>query len=293
MDGIIIIALKKQSYYCGAFNLALSIKHFNPNINITLVSDGGHQSNYWIEHYSVFDTIKQMDESDYIDNGIFQPGLAKLNINKYTPYDNTLYIDADSLCLQDLAPLFDKLKNNPQNNFFLSHVLGSGLKHQDIHYNPWATNEKIWDYFNLEDQDKLITFNTSWIFFVKESATVFETARDYYNKGFGLLNLKTKWGASYPDELFFTGTCAYLGINPKIDLNVMFFGNEIDSRTLTELQEQYYTFTLYGGGKGKTTVRLQYITWYDKLMFKFCQAKGIEHRFKAPLLMKNKHVNNK
>lgn len=289
MDGVIILALKKQAYYCAAFNLAYSIKHYNKNINVTLVSDGGHESVFMPQHYKAFDTIKRIENSDYNYNGMFEPGFAKLNINKYSDYDNTLYIDADSLVLQDLEPLLNKLK--VMEGLFYSNVVGSGGINDEIHYNMWAHNKDLWSFFKLKNEVKIHTFNTSWFFFRKKSKKVFDKALQNFSKDFGIENLKTQWGGTYPDELFFTGTTAQLNINPTSDIDVMFFGNELSDLSLTELQEKYYSFTLFGGGIGQPTVKLSYIEWYDRLMFSMLSKDNMEHYFKVNILLSGKHIN--
>ena len=287
MNGVIILCLKKPTYAMGAFNLAQSIKHYNPQINITLVSDGEHTKHYRQEHYLPFDSIKQINLCDYTGkDGRFQPGYAKLSIDKYSDYEHTLYIDADSLVLKDIQPLIDKLILLPGN--FYSNVLGGGIKTEEISYSPWATNDQLWSYFDLPDNRKIHTVNSSWFYFNKKSSAIFKKFRENFNKGFSEADLKNKWGSTLPDELFIVGTLAQLEINPTFDESVMFFGNEIDKRSLTELQDDYYAFTLYGGSR---TVRDIYITWYDRLMFSFCEPKLIEHRFKALALLSGKHVN--
>jgi hypothetical protein len=289
-QGVIILALKKDAYFCGAFNLALSIKFYNPNINITLLSDGGHVRVYNALQYSVFDNIKEIAKEDTTDaNGVFCPAKAKININKYTPYDNTLYIDADSLCLQDLQPLFNSL--NLLGGSFYSHYFATGTKESDIEYNPWATNTQIWDFFKLKEDAKLNTINSSWIYFNKKSDKLFKKVNENYNKNFGIDNLKIRWGGTMPDELYFVGSLAQLDINPNSNIKAMFFGNEIDARSTSQIEEDFYFITLFGGGVGRTTVRDKYITFYDKLLHKICAKKGIDHKYKAHLILTNKHVN--
>lgn len=288
MNGIIILALKNQSYYQGAANLALSIKHYSPKMNITLVSDMGHLKCFRPEHYASFDWIKEIKEEDFNDENGFSPALAKINIHKYSTYDNTLYIDADSLVLQDIQPLMDKLISLKGN--FYSNVLGEGGFNDDITYQAWATNEKLWDYFNLKKEDIVYTFNTSWFFFTKNSKKIFNKVLKNYHGGFKKEDLKNKWGSSLPDELFFYGTLAQMKINPKVDFDVCFFGDKIDSRTLTELQNDYYMFTLYGG---RTTVRLNYREWYDRLVNSIWRKLGYNHLFKAHGIMQGKHVHTK
>lgn len=287
MNGIIILALKKPAYALGAFNLAHSIKYFNPEINITLVSDGEHQRHYREEHYKPFDSIKSMNLCDYTDkNGRFQPGYAKLSIDKYSDYEHTLFIDADSLVIKDIQPLIDDLILSKGD--FFSNVLGSGFIGDEISYSPWATNEQIWSYFALPNDRKITTINSSWFYFNKKADKIFAVARKSFLNGFKEEDLKTKWGTTLPDELFIVGTLAQMEINPKYEKDVMFFGNVIDNRSLSDLENDYFAFTLYGGAR---TVRDVYTSWYDRLMFKFCEAKGFEHRFKAYSILSGKHVN--
>lgn len=274
--GVIILALRKPAYSTGAFNLAMSIKYYNPDINIALLTDGEHLKHYRAEHYSVFDWIKEVNLCDYIDkNKAFQPALAKLNIHKYSTYDQTLYIDADSLVLQDLRPLFDRLK-------------GSSFKSNFIEgYTQWTDKETFNSFFGVDFGQ---TINSSWFYWEKD-ISVFEQANDFYAKGFPIDKIAPKWGSgTLPDELFFNAAITKTNTDAKVDFPVMFFGNVIDARTLTELQEQHFMFTLYGGIR---TVRSIYVDFYDRLLFKICESKGIEHRFKAHGILTQKHVNNK
>ena len=94
-----------------------------------------------------------------------------------------------------------------------------------------------------------------------------------------------------PDELYFVGSLAQLDINPNSNIKAMFFGNEIDARSTSQIEEDFYFITLFGGGVGRTTVRDKYITFYDKLLHKICAKKGIDHKYKAHLILTNKHVN--
>ena len=287
MNGVIILSLKKYAYYQAAANLAMSIKHFNKNINITLVSDGVHNEHFRAEHYAYFDWIKEIDELDFNDDYGFSPALAKINIYKYSTYDNTLYIDSDTLVLQDIQPLIDNLVSLEGN--FYSNVLGSGGFSDDIRYQAWATNQKLWDYFKLDKEQKIYTFNTSWFFFRNNSENIFKRVYNNYFSGFSKLDLKNKWGGSLPDELFFYGTLAQLNINPTVNFDVCFFGENVDSRSLDELEKQHYMFTLYGG---RSTVRLIYREWYDRLCHMMCARNGLNHYFKSDNILKDKHVNN-
>lgn len=273
-QGVIILSLKKAAYSMGAFNLALSIRHYNPSIHITLVTDNEHQRHFHPEHYTVFDSIKTISPSHFIDRGLFQPALAKLNISKYSSYKRALYLDADSIVLQDIQPLFDKLNGHE----FKGNVING--------YTQWTDEQTFRQFFGFACG---VTINSSWFYF-EDGCRVFEQALKFYSKGFDQEKIEPKWGVSLPDELFFNAALIKTKINPKVDYEPMFFGNVIDQRSLSEIQDQFFSLTLYGGQK---TVRRVYIDFYDRLCFKFCTERGIEHRFKADEIIKHKHVLNK
>ena len=271
-QGVIILSLKKSAYSLAAFNLALSIKYFNPNINITLVSDGEHRKHYQPQHYAVFDWIKDIDECHYVDfDGTFQPALAKININKYSSYNGTLYIDADSICFQDLQPLFDTLKGNS----FKGNIVKD--------YTQWTSAINFREFFGF-DYGKVI--NSSWFYF--EDSKVFDKANEFYSKGFKKENINPKWGNTFPDELFFNASLIALNIDCSIDFDLMFYGNLIDNRETTEIVKTHYLMTLYGNRK---TTRLIYLDYYDRLMNKICISFGFNHKYKVDSIMNGKHVN--
>lgn len=271
-QGVIILSLRNKSYPMGAYNLALSIKHYNPSISITLVTDNEHQKHYRPEHYEVFDSIKTIARHHFIDDGMFQPALAKLNIDKYSSYDQTLYIDADSLVLQDIQPIFERLKGQE----FKGNVIPG--------YVQWTDEGTFKSFFGV---DFGVTINSSWMYFEKD-CRVFEQAREFYSKQFDLEKIEPKWGRSLPDEMFINASLSLLGIDASISFDVMFFG--IDHRTLTELQNDFYMFTLYGG---RNTVRGVYIDFYDSLCRNMSKVNGFDHLFKARDILSNKHVNNR
>jgi hypothetical protein len=181
--------------------------------------------------------MREIKQEDYINSGDFCPALAKINLHKYSTYEESLYIDADSLCLKDLQPLFDKLKGSD----FKSNVIPG--------YTNWTDEETFKSFFGV-DFGK--TINTSWFYW--EDPRVFVQANKYYSEGFPLDKITPKWGGTYPDEMFFNASLTKLNIDPSFD-DVMFFGNNIDARTFDKIEEHYFAFTLYGN---RTTVRKIY-----------------------------------
>jgi len=271
--GIIILALNKQSYACAAFNLALSIRYYNPDLNITLLTDNTHLQCFRPEHFAPFNFIKEIPKEEYTDNGMFSPGKAKLSLYKHTPYKCTLYIDADSICFKNLDSLFKQLKGCN----FKSNVVED--------YTQWTDAVKFKDFFGFEQG---LSINSSWIYF--ESDSVFRQAETFFNKGFNKDDLKQKWGNNLPDELFFNASIQKLKANPRVHFNVMFFDDKKVQKDISEIENEFYFITYYGNAN---STRLSYIEWYDKNMFRLCTHYGIEHRFKISAIMVHKHVNTK
>jgi len=263
--GVVIIAMRKPHYACAAFNLALSIKHHSPNIHITLVSDGVHNKAFQINEFSRFDFIKELKETSVAE--------AKLNVHKYVDYKQTLYLDADTLCLKDINPLFDKLS-------------GEKFKSNQIdNYTQWTSEEAFKKFFKL---DFGVTINSSFIYF--ENGKVFDQANKYFKKGFDKLELTENWGGHLPDEMFFNAALTKLEINPKTDFDVMYLDDKKREISFGKLVEDYYFITYYGN---RQNTRLEYQEYYDKCMFRMCDKLGIEHKFKLGDIMAHKLITEK
>ena len=264
-NGIIILCMKKQQYACAAFNLALSIRYHSPDAHITLLSDGIHNKVFGAAHFLTFNSIKEIKEQTVTE--------AKLSLSKYSDYKQSLYIDADSICLQDIMLLFDKLKGNS----FKSNVLPN--------YTQWTDEETFKSFFK---QDFGVTINSSWMYW--ESSKVFTSALKYFSKGFDLDKISPKWGVSLPDEMFLNASLTKNEIDAKINFDLMFFDEKKQPVAISELSKNFYFATFYGN-KNNTGVDLQ--EWYDRMMFKICTKYGMEHRFKIHEILVHKLVNDR
>lgn len=267
--GVVILCMRKPSYACAAFNLALSIKFHSPDIHITLLSDGVHNKAFSASHFSVFDWIKEIKEPTVT--------AAKLSLDNYSPYKHSLYIDADSICLQPIEPIFDELKN-----CYFSSIVPDN-------YTSWTDETTFKDFFKSSPAQNI---NSSFIYWEEMGNDIFNVAKTFYECGFDKSKLTDKWGTSthLPDELFFNGAIAYLGTTAKTEFPVMFFDDKKAKISPTEIAEQYYFMTFYGNN---SNTRLSYREWYDREMFRICSIKGIAHRFKIGDIMAHKLVNEK
>ena len=94
--GFVVVASKNQNFYTYAINLIESVKDYYPEAQVTLVTE---------EHF--------LDgREDIADTVLFCDGhyRAKLTGMSMTPYDITMYIDADMECEhEDIAKVWDEM----------------------------------------------------------------------------------------------------------------------------------------------------------------------------------------
>ena len=105
--GILLSAFQKRGYPYAAYNAALSIKHFDPEIKIALYHDATlnhlHPSDK-----EIFDLLIPMAESDKYVDGKFSPAHLKLSLYDILPFDETIILDADVLAIENVSKIFDE-----------------------------------------------------------------------------------------------------------------------------------------------------------------------------------------
>lgn len=288
--GVFFVCFGKRGYAYSAYNLALSIKYFNPEIQIAILHDDSINS---LSHQqkSYFDHFVRLPDDIKFSGARIDPGKVKTSIYEFLPWDENLYLDIDAICLKDLQPLIDQMST--KEGYYHTDVIGSGGKSDTIEYSIWASNENIWDFFQLKDDATLYAIQSSFCYIkkCKEAEAFFGKVKENFIAGFPREKC-VLWGGTIPDELIFSGTISQFGINPDAKARPIFFGNYHDPRTFTKIVEDHYLMSMFGNGKGNTLTKLRYREWYDKLMIKYCYKFGINHSYKNGAVMADKHANN-
>jgi len=106
--GILIYALGHPNYYQMAVVLAASIKVNDP-LPICLVTDNIIKA----EHAHLFDSFMWPDEKSIMQNGDKQYIKSKLFMYAHSPFNETIFLDADQVMIKDrkLSGIFDELKD--------------------------------------------------------------------------------------------------------------------------------------------------------------------------------------
>jgi len=149
-QGIITFAFGGQRKYLDlAKNLAKTLKKTNPSIKRCLITDSEDE-----ELNSLFDDIVDY-RKDY-GNSVEQ----KIFIDKYSPYKKTLFIDSDSLVVEDIEYMFNEFDSF---NYPFVAVGDTYLKRGDCH--PLFNVDHLINNLNL---DALPCFNGGVYYFDKE-----------------------------------------------------------------------------------------------------------------------------
>ena len=216
--GIVIVALGHDNYRKMAFNLAMSIRVSNPDAQIALISNAGVKDKFNIFEKQYFSHFIEVDEKDYTINGKREIPLAKTMIYELSPFNETVYIDSDSIWIKNkkVSDLFNTYKDV---NF------GFTLYHPNAHYPVDSDNSNFWfkegetardlrKYFKLKKDAYYYHLQSSFLYFKKskEAEQIFARAKDLFiTRDFQFRD----WADSMPDELAFS--LSLLNLNFKVE----------------------------------------------------------------------------
>lgn len=273
--GVILIAFGKSAYIYMAYNLAMSIKFYSPDVKVCLhVADENlFKVSLSPDKQKVFDEVHGFH---YKGN----PAEVKLNIDGFCVYDRSLYLDVDTFAIKDIAPLFDELNGNEY------------LVHNNNADNLWAKPETIYKHYGLENIP-LYSVNSSVQYIEKgeTSFKIFEKARELYANPVPLNQLKNSWGKQQPDELYMNVALSILKHDPSFEMVPVFFATR-PSLVPHKIQDEYY-FLSYFGPRGHTPA--SYTNWIDSRLNTMHQERGTKHTNNCFIgnLLRDKHANRK
>lgn len=266
--GVLLIALKSKQYVEFARNMAASIRLYSPDIAIQLAVSGDL---YQYAQSVPVDSITLIPAELYEVNERFEPGWCKLNMDKLTGFDRTLYLDVDGIVLRDIAPLFEY-------DGFRSQVSGT--------YNTgeswpcqWATMDEVRRLYDVDSGKPIDEINSSIILFDKSDSELFNIARSCYRK-----QHNGRWGGAFPDELGFNVALCKLGRSASFGFNPIKF--EPDGSRLNKIASEYYILGLYGGILSRMVMHYNY---YDQIAQVAARRLGFTAQ-KAHHLIRHKHV---
>ena len=267
--GILIIAVGAKGYGQLAGSLAASLRANNCQLPICLA----HQK----------DTITRLDEdylalfTDFVeieDRHITMSDntecyiKAKAHMDEFTPYDYTLFIDADVLAL-----------NNGTINAEIEKLQGIDftIKNKGINttHTIWADMEEVKKAYSLEDTD-IYELHSEFIWWKKGHPAMIKWAENFEN-----LKVKhTNFGGCIADELPLFISMAQTGTRPHLDgYNPIYWFNQ-DSKNqlrIKDMKEQGYCGLSIGGN----AIAVTQLEAYNVLVTIYAKMLNLRHTFKA------------
>jgi hypothetical protein len=276
--GIIIIATKSHIYGKMAYNLTLTIKATGTTIPVCLIHDSAAIAHLRDEELVIFD---DKIKSDWDWNKI------RFNVDKLSPYDQTLQLDADMLWLyKDPVELFDKYADEEL----------------------LVTNE---GYYDIESKETNLTGNYIWLADLQETIKLYDLKGKLYQMRWEMLLFKKtdnvrkmmkkaeairknpkletwKFEGQTVDEFCFYVACNIFGLDQKKTPFIPSFWCRTRNNPYPgQLNRDGY----YAVGFGGIFASPGYRDMYDTLMGNACAKMGLPYKFK--LQSKSNHITSR
>jgi len=111
--GVLILAMGHPYYGEMAANLAMSLKFADKETKICLAWEGDAKNHLTPAKLNLFDVIKEVPQEYIMKDGKKAYFKAKTYINKLTPFEETIFLDADMIWFgkRGVNVLFEQLKD--------------------------------------------------------------------------------------------------------------------------------------------------------------------------------------
>lgn len=199
--GIVIVTTGHGYYGRFAYNLLVSIKAMEPTMKVCIMHNGAALNHLSAEQLSMFDYIVP------IDPAIGANTMCKLYAPRYTPFQKTLLLDADTLWLQKRIP--SDLFNEVEGQHFASITEGKESS-PNTSYFFWADTGEIRQQY--ECKAEIHQWRSEVMYFDEVGAEVLNRALEI------CLTHKLKSASNFahacPDELGINIATAEMGILP-------------------------------------------------------------------------------
>jgi hypothetical protein len=245
--GILILSLGSPEYGKMAYTLAMSLR-FGSNIPISLAytkSAITHISNKL--HF--FDKLIEVPEEYYTRKVYKEYIKAKTHICDLSPYDETLYLDADTIWLpkRPVDNVFEDLKGE---ELAIQCKGFTKIGEHHVNKNYWCD---LNEYKKVYGMDTFYNFASEFIYFKKTKAVkkFFKDSSKIYD------NLKigyTVFSGGIPDELIFNISMAQNNMKPFKEVYVPIYWEQSERKNLkrSDMYEMFYAYSV--GGKLSSSI---------------------------------------
>jgi hypothetical protein len=270
-EGVLILCLGHAYYGNMATQLARSIKHLTPNVNITCAYYGDVLSH---NRELPFDQLVEVPKEYFTTEGMPDFVKAKTYLYELSPYKKTIFIDADVIWLpqKPITDLFNEFKDTKITFANRGKEKLSEAKDGFLH---WAKPSDIKSVYG--EDGWLYNLASEFIYWQRDKkiAKFFKTAQEVYSDP--KIPYK-KFGTHLPDELAFEIAL----IKTKIELHaspfVPFYWEQFERKAM-KVQEMYTKYFGYSLGGNVNTGQVANI--YNNLANHYNRKFGINGYFPA------------
>lgn len=277
-EGIILIATGHPYYGRMAWNLAISIKAVDIDFPIAVVRDSKSLSHLGASQLAIFDHIIEAD--GYAGFG------AKLHIDLISPFEQTLYLDADMAWLPKYSPrdLMASLKDNDFASITEGYSDPAGDDANPKYY-YWAEAAEIREKYNLP-KERIYQWRSEVMYFTRSERVteMFSKAREIYSNP----GLKTiaMFGNHIPDELAINIATALTGIEPHVYKWKPAYWPRLHGENLPQFEELYSKYYALSCGSNVSSPSTKKM--YDRIIKAAAYKLNTKHVF--PLLSKREFI---
>lgn len=257
--GIIIVATGHPNYGNMAYNLACSIKSVE-DFDIAIIHEGAALNHLSEEQKKVFTKIILLPENYRVGFG------TKLHLDQLTPFEKTLYLDADMLWLgKTPSELFEQMEGTE----FTCITEGDSDKPNPKYY-FWADPVEIKTQYKVE----VVPQTRSEVIYFEKGTKVFKTARELKPEK-KLLTIR-KFGEWIPDELYFNIALAVMDI--KLFKFYPAYWCRLHNEVMPNLSVLYKDYFLLSFGSNAASPIMKRA--YDNVMNVVCNKLRMPYMFK-------------
>lgn len=284
--GILIFALGHPYYGRMAFNLAVSIKHMDPDAQIAMLFAGSALNElfrYDITKY--VDILFPVSKECYTKDGKIEYLKAKTYLYDLTPFDETLYLDADMLWhpRRKATTLMNSLSNTSL-AFENRDSIDMAEKKLPEGFSMWADIREIKSEYGLK-KGHFYNLQSEFIWFKKnaKNESLFTCVKEVYEN----LRVKTfKFNGGIPDEIPFAIAMMLSGVYPHTEPFIPVFWEHQEKENKRAMYENvellFNQYWAYSAGGSYYTKSMK--DFYNNLATWYFNQQGLQY----PYLLINK-----
>lgn len=248
--GVLLIACGVDFYFQMAANLAMSLKYSDSNLPIHLVYHGDLSKINNRLHF--FDSMSEAPQETFMKQGRKRYFKVKTHIYDLSPFDNTVFLDADLIWFQ--RPLMELVLNELMDvDFTIQNRQKFDLRNGVNPQYFWAKYSDVKQWGKDFDNHFLYSLHSEFIWFKKTEANkiYFDQVKAFYDNP---PVTPTKFAGDVADELPFALSCMKLNVNPHKTPFVPVCWSQLDVKAgydISKLKQNYYGYSVGGNAIAK------------------------------------------